>query len=220
MVSGPSCMTILTTSTNDFARLNLKQLIGDYDAILDTPTTQIFPFLLAAFPRARVIHTVRDSLAWLVSSQPACSSSRGWPHPFCAGSNLALQIMLVRRSRLLGCRAASWHGHMERKASAPLLGSRMPLSFPTVRICLLRRYYTVHRTLTFGASPLRSSTCLSTRLRASSVNPPSWRAWELSSANRKPTHPMWCLTAVVIANKRILCRHCSQRTESLPLGTT
>lgn len=40
---------------------------GDYDAILDTPTTQIFPFLLAAFPRARVIHTVRDSLASRIS---------------------------------------------------------------------------------------------------------------------------------------------------------
>jgi hypothetical protein len=71
-------MKVLTTSPNDFARLNLKQLIGDYDAILDTPTTQIFPFLLAAFPRARVIHTVRDSLAWVKSRS---ANHAGAPKP-------------------------------------------------------------------------------------------------------------------------------------------
>lgn len=56
---------IYQASPHEYVHLDFVRALRDYDAILDTPAPQLFPYLLAAFPNARVVHTVRDSLDWV-----------------------------------------------------------------------------------------------------------------------------------------------------------
>ena len=58
---------IANTRPEEYVDLDLPRLLSPYDAVLDTPFPQIFPWLLAAFPNARVLHTVRDPQAWVAS---------------------------------------------------------------------------------------------------------------------------------------------------------
>lgn len=65
----------------EYSKINFVELLANYDAVLDMPVTQFFPYILAAFPRARVLHTVRDPLDWVTSR------ARHWlgaPKPFAA----------------------------------------------------------------------------------------------------------------------------------------
>ena len=59
--------TVFAAEPHQYAEIDLPRLLHKFDAILDTPVPQLFPFLLAAFPNARVVHTVRDSMAWVKS---------------------------------------------------------------------------------------------------------------------------------------------------------
>ena len=59
-----------------FATTNWSHIFKGADAIVDEPTAQIFPFLLAAFPNALVVHTVQEPLKWTQRRQA------GAPRPF------------------------------------------------------------------------------------------------------------------------------------------
>ena len=50
-----------------YESINWVELLAPFDAVLDTPIPQMFPYILAAFPNARVLHTVRTSDAWVAS---------------------------------------------------------------------------------------------------------------------------------------------------------
>ena len=55
----------VSTDPDLMLRKPLARLLAGYDAVIDTPVAQIFPFLLATFPNARVIHTYRSSRSWV-----------------------------------------------------------------------------------------------------------------------------------------------------------
>jgi hypothetical protein len=57
--------TVFTAEPHEYAGIDFPRLLHNFDAVLDTPAPQLFPFLLAAFPNARVVHTVRDSMDWV-----------------------------------------------------------------------------------------------------------------------------------------------------------
>ena len=57
--------TVFAAEPHEYAEIDLPRRLHKFDAILDTPVPQLFPFLLAAFPNARVVHTVRDSMDWV-----------------------------------------------------------------------------------------------------------------------------------------------------------
>ena len=56
--------TVLESEPSAYATLDFPSLLKDYDAIVDTPVAQLFPFILAAFPNAKVVHTVREATEW------------------------------------------------------------------------------------------------------------------------------------------------------------
>jgi len=65
--SDPGLMELLAqTEPENYVDLDFVQLLYKYDAVLDLPIAQFFPYILAAFPMARVIHTVRDPLEWTI----------------------------------------------------------------------------------------------------------------------------------------------------------
>ena len=65
---------------SEYGGIDFVRLLEPFDAVLDTPVAQLFPFILAAFPRARVLHTVRDAHDWVAHR----SEFRGTPKPFAA----------------------------------------------------------------------------------------------------------------------------------------
>ena len=48
-----------------YSDLDFPQLFQKYDVVSDVPVPQLFPFIFAAFPNARVLHTVRDAMTWV-----------------------------------------------------------------------------------------------------------------------------------------------------------
>ena len=50
-----------TYAPERYAELDWPSLLSGQDAVMDEPYTQFFPFILAAFPNARVLHTVRSA---------------------------------------------------------------------------------------------------------------------------------------------------------------
>ena len=47
--------------------INYTELLEDVDFASDTPLTQLFPYVLAAFPNAVVLHTTRNATEWVRS---------------------------------------------------------------------------------------------------------------------------------------------------------
>ena len=54
-----------TFEPESYASLDWPELLRGYDAVVDQPHTQFFPLIFAAFPNARVLHTVREPLEWV-----------------------------------------------------------------------------------------------------------------------------------------------------------
>lgn len=65
----------------EYSKINFVKLLANYDAVLDMPVVQFFPYILAAFPRARVLHTVRDPRDW---AESRARHYLGAPKPFAA----------------------------------------------------------------------------------------------------------------------------------------
>ena len=60
------------------------RLLSPFDAVLDEPIPSMFPFVLAAFPNARVLHTVRPTDEWLrsrVQHKPSPAPLSAWFAP-------------------------------------------------------------------------------------------------------------------------------------------
>lgn len=68
---------LLRLSPTQLADVDWPERLASYDAVLDTPIPDLTPFLLAAFPNARVILTERDALEWSTrrSAAPATFST-------------------------------------------------------------------------------------------------------------------------------------------------
>ena len=49
---------------SNYSTTNWPAFLTKYDAVFDTPVSALFPVLFAAFPNARVVHSVRASLEW------------------------------------------------------------------------------------------------------------------------------------------------------------
>ena len=49
----------------EYHQIDWVSLMEPFDAVLDTPIPSIFPFLYAAFPNARIVHTVRAADEWV-----------------------------------------------------------------------------------------------------------------------------------------------------------
>ena len=49
----------------EYHQIDWISLMEPFDAVLDTPIPNIFPFLYAAFPNARIVHTVRAADEWV-----------------------------------------------------------------------------------------------------------------------------------------------------------
>jgi hypothetical protein len=56
---------LLQTDPSHYAEVNFHALFAGYDAVADMPIPQLFPFILAAFPNALVIHSLRDPFEWV-----------------------------------------------------------------------------------------------------------------------------------------------------------
>ena len=56
---------LFNTEPSEYANIDFPSLFAPYDAVLDTPVPQLFPFILAAFPNARVVYSVRDPMEWV-----------------------------------------------------------------------------------------------------------------------------------------------------------
>ena len=60
-------MLLVKASPSNYSRVNWAKWLSCCDAFLDDPIPQLFPWLFAAFPNARVVHTTRDPVAWVQS---------------------------------------------------------------------------------------------------------------------------------------------------------
>ena len=61
---------------------NFSRIFEGYDFIADTPISAIFPFVLAAFPNAIILHSTRNSSDWTRSrrkSHPTTARPMAWP---------------------------------------------------------------------------------------------------------------------------------------------
>ena len=54
----------LKAPPHEYGKLNWPKLLEPYDALLDVPIPELLPWLLAAFPNARIVHTTREPLDW------------------------------------------------------------------------------------------------------------------------------------------------------------
>lgn len=62
-------------------------IFRDWDGVFDTPVPQLFPYIFATYPNARVILTTRNGTAWWDSRSHGLVQKRLSPVPFASLSN-------------------------------------------------------------------------------------------------------------------------------------
>lgn len=78
----PVISTLLTADPALYSEIDFPRLLAGFDAVSDMPIPQFFPFLLAAFPNARVLHSVRDPLEWVIKRSTMLGLGVGAAKPF------------------------------------------------------------------------------------------------------------------------------------------
>jgi len=76
--------TLLLANPSRYPEIDFPKLLAPYDAVADMPIPQLYPFILAAFPNARALHTVRGSLEWVRKRSSMDGLGPGAAKPFAA----------------------------------------------------------------------------------------------------------------------------------------